>query len=391
MKLSDEEIKILLEVLVCSKASEDWRRERYANHQKWREWIDPIKFAQLSLQEVKDAFLKYYNTGMKRYNLRPAHRESITKNMNKLRNTIRFLLNESIPVRERVNGSLVPGGKHYIFGLGQQTVTSILMDLNPRRYATWNATTINGLDHLGRFPKLPWGSDKGAKYEFILKSIKQISNLKPELNNVEIDHFLYIVSSSKEGEDAIKALREGKIKVSGECQSIEDLLNKPKTLSVRTITEKKKQETSGINNVIEELKNNFDEETVNRIRYVIEREVIYERNHNKIVNKLKEALEQKGFSPYYTKEIDLLLKEGNKIIKVFEIKTDTDSSSLQRGVGQLILYTLNLTEKPDLFLVLPKKIESSKQEKLMEQLNIDVIVYEMKGINITFPDLDKKV
>ena len=391
MTFTDEEIKILLEVLVCSKASEDWRRDWYNNNQKWREWINPAKFAQLSLQEVKDAFSEYINKGMGRYTSIPIHREKIIKDMNKLRETIRFLLNESIPVRERINKSLLSGENFYIAGLGQQTVTSILMDLDPQKYATWNTTTNKALKFLGRFPKIPWGSDKGAKYEKIIESIKQIGNLKPELNNVEIDHFFYFVSSTKVGKDAIKALKSGKIALSGDCQSIEDILDKSKVLSVRTRTERLKQETSGINNVIEELKNNFDGETVNRIRYVIEREVIYERNHNKIVNKLKEALEQKGFSPYYTNEIDLLIKEGNKITKVFEIKTDTDSSSLQKGVGQLILYTLDLTEKPDLFLVLPKKIESSKQEKLMKQLNIDVIVYEMKGKNISFPNLDKKV
>ena len=391
MNFTDEEIRILLEVLVCSKSNEDWRIERYNDHIKWREWINPIKFAQLSLDELKNKFLEYYNKGMGRYPPIPIQRESITSDMNRLKETLSFLLNESTPIKERINEILDFDGKFYISGLGQQTVTSIMMDLNPKHYATWNKTTNKGLKFLGRYPNPPRGSDWGTWYKEIMESIIQIGNLKPELNNIEIDHFLYIVSSTKVGEDAVKVLKEGKLKTSVECQSIEDLLNKPKTLSVRTITEKKKQEASGINNVIEELKNNFDEETVNRVKYVIEREVIYERNHNKIVNKLKEALEQKGFSPYYTKEIDLLLKEGNKIIKVFEIKTDTDSSSLQKGVGQLILYTLNLTEKPDLFLVLPMKIESSKQEKLMEQLNIDVIVYEMKGINITFPDLDKKV
>ncbi len=390
MNFSDEEIKILLEALVCSKASEVWRRDWYANHQKWREWINPIEFAQLSLQEVKDAFLEYYNKGMKRYTPRPIHGDSIIKNMNKLRNTIRFLLNESIPVRERVNESFV-GGKHYIFGLGQQTVTSILMDLNPRIYATWNATTIKGLKKLGRFPKLPWGSDKGAKYELILQSINQISNLKPELNNIEIDHFFYIVSTEPRGINAVNALRRGQLKPSSDCQSIEVILGKPKVSSIGKQKEELDSETNRIIGLLSGEKGNLKKDSIKGIRKLVELEVNYVRNHDTIVSKLGEVLQRKGLELDYTQEIDLYTKEGNKITKVFEIKTDVSSSSLQKAIGQLILYTLELDDRPDLFLVLPDQIESRIKEKLLKQLNIDVIVFDMKGESITFQNLDKKV
>ncbi len=391
MDFSDEEIKLLLEVLVCSKNNEDWRIRRYTDHKRWKKWIDPVEFAQLSLNEIKNKFLEYYNKGMGRYPPIPIQRESIIRDMNRLKETLRFLLNETVPIKERINEILDSDSKYYINGLGQQTITSILMDLNPKHYATWNETTKKGLRFLGRYPEPPRGSDLGTWYVNVMESIEKIVKLKPELNHVEIDHFLYIVSSTPQGENAVNALKNGKLKTLSDCQSIEDILNKPKTSSIGKQKEELDSETNRLVGLLSGLKDNFKKDSIKGIRNLVELEVNYVRNHDKIVSKLKELLNKKGLKSYYTQEIDLLTKEGSKITKVFEIKTDISSSSFQKGIGQLILYTLELDDKPNLFLVLPEAIEKSKQKKLKEQLDIEIIIYNMKGENITFPDLDKKV
>jgi len=40
MKLSDEQIKILLDKFVISEYSKSWREQRLNDHKRWKEWID---------------------------------------------------------------------------------------------------------------------------------------------------------------------------------------------------------------------------------------------------------------------------------------------------------------------------------------------------------------
>lgn len=82
-------------------------KKRYTDYKKWRTWINPIKFAQLSLDEIKNKFLEYYNEGMGRYTPIPIQRESIIGDMNRLQETLRFLLNETVPIKERVNDEIM--------------------------------------------------------------------------------------------------------------------------------------------------------------------------------------------------------------------------------------------------------------------------------------------
>ena len=210
MKLTDEQIKLLLDKFVASEEAQTWIKQRKEDHNRWKEWIDPSRLNTLSDDELKNKFLEYFNEGAGRHPFNAVYRDRIVRDINKFRETMKFLLDESIPVNKRLNEILNKSGSHHIEGIGKGLATSILMDLNPQKYATWNNKTNMGLEALGLTPEFARGDDWGIRYEKVMESIRHIRILKPELSFLEIDHFLHIVSATEEGKEAIKALIEGK-------------------------------------------------------------------------------------------------------------------------------------------------------------------------------------
>lgn len=210
MKLSSEQIKALLDRFVGSEDAQTWIKQRWEDHSRWKEWIDPIKLDKLSDDELKDKFLGYFNEGAGRHPFNAVYRDRIIRDIRQFRDTAKFLINESIPLQRRLNEALDRDGKYHIEGVGKGLATSILMDLDPQKYATWNNKTNMGLEALGLSPQFARRDDWGTRYDKVMEVIKHIRDLKPELSFLEVDHFLHIVSATEEGEEAVKALTEGK-------------------------------------------------------------------------------------------------------------------------------------------------------------------------------------
>ena len=210
MKLTDEQIKLLLDKFVASEEAQTWIKQRWEDHKRWKEWINAEKLNTLPDDELKNKFLEYFNEGAGRHRFNAIYRDRIVRDIKKFREAMKFLLDESIPVNKRLNEILDRDGKFHIEGIGKGLATSILMDLDLQKYATWNNKTNMGLDALGLTPQFARGDDWGTKYQKVMEAIKHIKDLKPELSFLEIDHFLHIVSATEEGKEAVKALIEGK-------------------------------------------------------------------------------------------------------------------------------------------------------------------------------------
>jgi hypothetical protein len=207
MKLTDEQIKSLLDKFVVSEEARTWREQRREDHKRWKEWIDPNKLDTLSDDELKNKFLEYFNGGAGRHPFNAINRASIIKDIKKFREVMKFQFDESVSVEERLNKILGKDGTYHIGGIGKGLATSILMDLDPQKYATWNNKTNLGLEALGSSPQFAWGDNWGTRYEKVMDVIRHIRELMPELNFLEVDHFLHIVSATEDGINAVNILK----------------------------------------------------------------------------------------------------------------------------------------------------------------------------------------
>lgn len=84
------------------------------------------------------------------------HRQGnlITSDMNKLRHYLHLLLNEKIPLQERLDQLFDKNNKLYIKGLGRAVITPILLVVYPQKYGVWNTKSEEALKKINLFPQL---------------------------------------------------------------------------------------------------------------------------------------------------------------------------------------------------------------------------------------------
>lgn len=208
MNLTNDNIANLIDTFVLGDRS-GYREQRLADHTKWKQWIDPARIPALSDAELETAFREYFNAGAGRYSFNAIYRDRIIRDVSRFRKVLLFLLDESVPVKDRLDDVLGKAGKHHIEGLGKGLATSFLTDLDPQKYPTWNNKAEMGLNALGRMPKLRNNDSWGTLYLLVLKAIQDIRELRPQLNFIEIDHLLHIVSAEPDGLKAVEVLSNG--------------------------------------------------------------------------------------------------------------------------------------------------------------------------------------
>jgi len=102
----------------------------------------------------------------------------ITKDMDLLREALKELLDESVPVGDRLD-ALMPEGRARVERLGKAVLTPILMIVYPDRYGVWNGTSEKAIRNLGLWDVEPAPTSLGKRYEYLnavfLKLAKELS------------------------------------------------------------------------------------------------------------------------------------------------------------------------------------------------------------------------
>ncbi len=74
----------------------------------------------------------------------------IYADMSRLRQCLKILLDESMPIEDRLDRIIPKDGPPFIKGLGKAVITPILMCVYPDKYAVYNRISEEGLEKLGR-------------------------------------------------------------------------------------------------------------------------------------------------------------------------------------------------------------------------------------------------
>lgn len=102
--------------------------------------------------------------------------------------------------------------------------------------------------------------------------------------------------------------------------------------------------------------------------------------HSKVVNRLEAIVRKAGYKTSNINGMDLHVRKSNREI-LFEAKSDSCSTSIQKGIGQLFLYGLDISTSAIKILVLPK-ITNTLREKL-ELLSIKILLYNIEEDDIS--------
>ncbi|MFQ5779376.1 MAG: hypothetical protein ACE5HN_01160 [Nitrospiria bacterium] len=132
----------------------------------------------------------------------------------------------------------------------------------------------------------------------------------------------------------------------------------------------------------------FSKEFAGKKKYNLAKNVMANCDHGIIVNDLSDALKNLGHEVGNNKNLDLYIRNSkNKIISIFEIKTEITTTSIHTAVGQLLLNSISLSKRPKLILTVPEKVSKTIANKL-NKLGIELLTFRWKGENAVFKKLN---
>jgi len=121
----------------------------------------------------------------------------ITSDMEKLKNALKELLDESKPLKDRLDILFPKGKENFIKGLGRAVLTPILLVVYPDKYGVWNSRTEAGLKKVGLYPNFKRGASFSEKYLEVNKILLDISN-KYEMSLFKLDSVWWKLSDGNE-------------------------------------------------------------------------------------------------------------------------------------------------------------------------------------------------
>lgn len=127
----------------------------------------------LTTEEFK-SFLAFQNNK----HWKAIHRQSsiITEDMENLRNALKLLLNESIPIEKRLEKIRPKNKDPMVKGLARSVITPILLVAYPEKYGVLNQISENALKELNLWPDFDRGVDFATKYSKVNKILLDISH-----------------------------------------------------------------------------------------------------------------------------------------------------------------------------------------------------------------------
>ncbi len=129
----------------------------------------------------------------------------ITENMEKLKNALKKLLDESMPIKERLDELFPKEKPNVIKGLGRAVLTPILLVVYPKKYGVWNSRSEDALKKLGRYPEFKRGASFSEKYIEINKTLLDLA-YHYEISLFKLDTTMWLISEgyepSSEGDES---------------------------------------------------------------------------------------------------------------------------------------------------------------------------------------------
>lgn len=197
------------------KAKEDYQKADRQNDEKeviekYSSIFNPENLETLTKEDFKSFLLIKNNKhweGIHRQN------NMITQDMDKLRNALRILLDESKPLKERLDFLFPQNKNNYIKGLGRAIVTPILMVVYPEKYGVYNKRSAEGLNQVGLEPKFTRGASFSERYIKINEVLNKLA-IENNMSLFELDDLWWKITegytpTSIEEEKEIEELSTG--------------------------------------------------------------------------------------------------------------------------------------------------------------------------------------
>jgi len=297
---------LILKTIIEKSKDPWWKESERKVIDRYRPIFNPSNLDNLTKEDFKSFLLIKNNLHWE-----GIHRQEniITSDMGKLIVFLKKLLDESMPIEQRLKELFNKKGHYTIKGLGKAVVTPILLVVYPNKYGVWNSRSESALKKLNLFPQFRSKDDFANKYIKVNDVLKELKS-KYQINFWQLDGILGEVSGSGPFETSV----ENKIEEDAKEYGISDV------------------ETFGLEKHLEDfIIDNWDKTIFGKKYDLIEEDG---------------EVESKQY-PTSSGPIDILVKskDGNEYL-VIELKKGRTSDAV---VGQILRYMTwvkeNLTDK----------------------------------------------
>ena len=159
---------------------------------KYRPIFSPENLGNLTADDFK-SFLLFKNN----QHWDSMHRQGgwITEDMDRLKEALKLLFNEDLPIKTRLNRVRPSNGDPMVKGLGRAVITAILQVMHPEKYGVLNNTAETGMKMLKFWPEFSRGATFGDKYEVVNRVLLDIAK-KLDIDLWTLDMLWWRVSNT---------------------------------------------------------------------------------------------------------------------------------------------------------------------------------------------------
>lgn len=112
-------------------------------------------------------------------------------------------------------------------------------------------------------------------------------------------------------------------------------------------------------------------------------------DHGRIIEVLAESLRKRKLDFANDKQRDMyVLARKRKLQILFEVKTDSSTTSIYQGIGQALYHTALYTPQPQPVLVMPGR-PNEQTARVLKRLGIELVSYKLNGNKPEFDGLDR--
>ena len=227
--------------------------------------FSPNHIPHLTAEEFSE-FLDFKNN--KHWSNLQRQKGTITQDMGGLKSALLTLVDESLPVRDRLDKIRPKSGEALVKGIGEAISTAILQIIGPDKYGVWNTTSRKGLVKAGIFPIIKRGASFGEQYAAINEVLIATSReINVDLWTLDALWFDY----ATEGEVGFELDKEGSILSDENApllrKAVSDTISIAETIIKEGLDNKKISQTAEAevfnkkyNGIIKPLISNFDKQ-----------------------------------------------------------------------------------------------------------------------------------
>ncbi len=202
---TDEDIKWYIEKYKEDHDYETSLEERHEFERKYKEIFDPANIDELDKEDLFSFLKESFWPGLQR------SKNKITEDMDKLRKSIEYLLDEDEDIKERLNNVVDNSDSEYwIKGMGKNLASAIISLMNESdEYGIFNERAVGAMKKLGIYPdEIDTTMSTGEKYVKLNEVLNKLNEMALE-DMWDVDYFVYWLDENYEDLVEEKRLSRG--------------------------------------------------------------------------------------------------------------------------------------------------------------------------------------